>query len=147
MFAIRYPRATCLEEGQEEPFSFGKWIKLRESKSKKVAVIGVGHLVRELHKLVEEKNIDCTIYNSIFINPLDEDALKSLVSFDKIVIYDAYSTQGGLVSLVTLKLSQLKFKGLISAHCVPNVFVKQATISEQLESFGLLPEQILEDIK
>ena len=147
VFAIRYPRATCLEEGKEEHLSFGKWVKLRESKSKKVAVIGVGHLVRELDKLVEEKNIDCTIYNSIFINPLDEDALKTLLSFDKIVIYDAYSTQGGLVSLVTLKLSQLKFKGLISAHCVPNVFVKQATISEQLESFGLLPEQILEDLK
>ncbi|MBR0033747.1 MAG: 1-deoxy-D-xylulose-5-phosphate synthase [Bacilli bacterium] len=147
VFAIRYPRATCLEEGKDEQLSFGKWLKLRESKSKKVAVIGVGHLVRELDHLVEKEGLDCTIYNALFINPIDEEALSSLKDYDKIVIYDAYSTQGGLVSLVTLKLSQMKFRGLISAYCVPNVFVKQATITEQLESFGLLPEQIIEHLK
>lgn len=147
VFAIRYPRATCLEEGDKEQLSFGKWLKLKEGKSRKVAVIGVGHLVRELTNLVEEKGIDCTVFNALFINPVDEDVLQNLLSYDKIVIYDAYSTQGGLVSLVTLKLSQMKFKGLISAHCVPNVFVKQASITEQLESFGLLPEQILPDLK
>ena len=147
VFAIRYPRATCLEEGDKEQLSFGKWLKLKEGKTRKVAVIGVGHLVRELTNLVNEKGIDCTIFNALFINPVDEDALQNLLSYDKIVIYDAYSTQGGLVSLVTLKLSQIKFKGLISAHCVPNVFVKQASITEQLESFGLLPEQILPDLK
>jgi len=147
VFAIRYPRATCLEEGDKEQLSFGKWLKLKEGKTRKVAVIGVGHLVRELTNLVNEKGIDCTIFNALFINPVDEDALQNLLSYDKIVIYDAYSTQGGLVSLVTLKLSQMKFKGLISAHCVPNVFVKQASITEQLESFGLLPEQILPDLK
>ena len=116
-------------------------------RTKKVAVISVGHLTHELNQLVEENHLDCTIYNAIFINPVDEDALKSLLSYDKIVIYDAYSTQGGLVSLVTLKLSQMKFRGLISAYCVPNIFVKQATITEQLESFGLLPEQIIEHLK
>ena len=147
VFAIRYPRATCLLDGEDEQLSFGKWLKLCESKSKKVAVIGVGHLVRELDSLAKENNIDCTIYNALFINPVDEEALRSLLKFDKIVIYDAYSTQGGLVSLVTLKLSQMKFSGLISAHCIPNVFVKQATITEQLESFELLPEQVLEDLK
>lgn len=147
VFAIRYPRATCLENGQEEHFSFGKWIKLNEAKQKKVAVIGVGYLIRELAQLVSKNNLDCTIYNAIYINPLDEDALKNLLDYDKIVIYDAYSTQGGLVSNVTLKLSQLKFRGLILARCVPNVFVKQASIPEQLESFKLLPEQILDELK
>ncbi len=147
VFVIRYPRDICEQKSIKSNYSFGKWNLVKESKTKKVAVIAVGPLLRELEAFIEKENIDCTLYNALFINPVDEDALRSLLSYDKIVIYDAYSTQGGLVSLVTLKLSTLKFKGLISVHCVPNVFVKQASIKEQLESFGLLPEQIIADLK
>ena len=39
VFAIRYPRCTCLEEGSAEGLSFGKWIKLREAKSDRKSVV------------------------------------------------------------------------------------------------------------
>ena len=61
VFAIRYPRATCLAQGDNKSLSFGKWIKLRESSDKKVAVIGVGHLIRELNELIGKQNLDCTV--------------------------------------------------------------------------------------
>lgn len=148
VYVIRYPRSHCHYEGSSsDKVSFGKWNVLREAKQKKIAIIGVGPLLRDLEKLIEEERLDCTLINALFINPIDKECLDSLLSYDKIVIYDAYSTQGGLVSLVTLHLSQKKFKGVISAYCVPNVFVKQASIKEQLESFGLLPEQVLNSIK
>ena len=78
---------------------------------------------------------------------MDEEAINELLSFDKIVIYDAYSANGGLESVLVNKLSQKSYKGLISAHSIPLQFIKQASINEQLEEFGLLPEQIIKFVK
>lgn len=148
-FFIRLPRAIVKIEKDIKPaaIKFGKWEKLIDSKAKKIAVVGVGPLLRDLEKQLIDKKIECTLYNALYIAPMDEDAIDELLNFDKIVIYDAYSANGGLESVLVNKLSQKGYKGLISAHSIPLQFIKQASINEQLEEFGLLPEQIIKFVK
>lgn len=147
-FFIRLPRALKgIEQKEKISLPFGKWLKLKEDKSHKLAIVGVGPLLRELQDLLVKNNIECTIYNAIYLNPIDFDALKELSQYQKIVIYDPYSTKGGLVNSLMAELLTLNFKGAVSAYFVKNEFIKQASQKEQLEHYYLLPEQILEDLK
>lgn len=148
-FFIRIPR--CMVKHEETihalSYEYGKWPKLKESQNKKLAIVGVGPLLRELAKLIEENGIDCTIYNAIYIKPMDDAAISELTSYDKIVIYDPYSTQEGFVNALISNLSLKNFKGLISPFVIKNEFITQATVEKQLERYGLMPQQIIDLIK
>lgn len=147
-FFIRVPR-TYIEKSKPQPIKlkFGKWIELSNDKSHKLAIIGVGPLLRELESELTKNNIKATLINAIYVNPIDKNALSKLLNYKKIVIYDPYSTSRGLVELVMAELLALKFKGSVSAYFVKNEFIKQATIDEQLKSYHLLPKQIIKDLK
>lgn len=147
-FFIRLPRALKkVEERKDLSLQYGKWIKESEDKNHKLAVVGVGPLFRELQKLLETSDITCTLYNALYLNPIDEIAVEELLKYSKVVIYDPYSTQGGLVNSLMAQLFMRGYKGAISAYFVKNEFVKQASQKEQLEYYHLLPEQIIADLK
>ena len=147
-FFIRLPRD--LVNRQEDincvNCEFGKWIKVKED-SKDLVVISVGPYMRELEKLIVSNNVKCTLLNAIYVNPIDKTALDEVLGAKKIVIYDPYSTRGGLVNSVMAYLLENKFKGSISAYFVPNEFVKQGTIRQQMERFHITPEDVLEELK
>ena len=147
-FFIRLPRTlTAKQEGFNSVNSeFGRWMKLRED-SKELVVIGVGPLLRELDNLIAISSVKCTLINALYVNPIDEKMLDEVLLAKKIVIYDPYSTRGGLVNSVMAYLLEKKFKGSISAYFVPNEFVKQGTIRQQLERFKLTPEDVLKELK
>lgn len=147
-FFIRIPR--CLVKKQVGfnivNTEFGKWIKLTDD-SIETVVISVGPLMRELEELIRENNVKCTLINAIFVNPIDKTMLDSVLDAKKIVIYDPYSTRGGLVNSVMAYLLEKNFKGSISAYFIPNEFVKQGTIRQQLERFKITPEDVLKELK
>ena len=147
-FFIRLPRTLIAkQEGFNSVNSeFGRWMKLRED-SKELVVIGVGPLLRELDTLIANDCVKCTLINALYVNPIDEKMLDKVLLAKKIVIYDPYSTRGGLVNSVMAYLLEKKFKGSISAYFVPNEFVKQGTIRQQLERFKLTPEDVLKELK
>lgn len=147
-FFIRLPRSiTKIEENIKDiDLPFGKWMTLKESKSKSLAVVSNGPLLRDLEQLINERGIDCALYNALYAQPMDEEAIEELTSFDRIVIYDPYSTFKGLSEALTAKLSSRGYKGAISVYSIPNEFVKQATIDQQLEEFGLLPSQVADEL-
>ena len=147
-FFIRLPRSLV---NKQEGFNlvnleFGKWIKLSEG-SKDQVVISVGPLTRELERLINSEGVECTLINAIYVNPIDKNMLDEILDAKKIVIYDPYSTRGGLVNAVMAYLLEKKFKGSISAYFVPNEFVKQGTIRQQLERYHITPEDVLEELK
>ena len=147
-FFIRLPRTlTAKQEGfNKVNCEFGKWIKVREE-TKDVVVIGVGPLMRELALLLASEHVKCTLINAIYVNPIDIIMLDEVLDAKKIVIYDPYSTRGGLVNSVMAYLLEKNFKGSISAYFVPNEFVKQGTIRQQLERYKLTPEDVLKELK
>ncbi len=147
-FFIRLPRTlTTKQVGFNEVNSgFGKWIKVRED-SKDVAVIAVGPSLRELDALIATEGVKCTLINALYVNPIDKMMLDEILDAEKIVIYNPYSTRVGLVNNVMAYLLEKKFKGSISAYFVPNEFVKQGTIRQQLERYHLTPEDVLKELK
>ncbi|MFA5223165.1 MAG: 1-deoxy-D-xylulose-5-phosphate synthase [Bacilli bacterium] len=148
-FFIRYPRDLLKKNHliQEENHQFGKWIMECVANSKRVAVIAVGQLLRSLKELIIEADLDVTLVNALFLKPHDHEMLSSLSEYETIVIYDAYATEFGFVSYLKTKLCEMSYKGQIMSFAIPDVFVTQAKISEQLEEFGLLPKQVFEEIK
>ena len=120
-FFIRLPRdLVAKQEGfNEVNCEFGKWIKLR-NESKDGVVIAVGPIMRELEKCIADAGVKCTLVNAIYVNPIDKKMLDEFLDAKKIVIYDPYSTRGGLVNSVMAYLLEKKFKGSISAYFVPN---------------------------
>ena len=148
-FFIRYPRDLLKKNHliQEENHQFGKWIMERVANSKRVAVIAVGQLLRSLKELIIEVDLDVTLVNALFLKPHDHEMLSSLSEYETIVIYDAYATEFGFASYLKTKLCEMSYKGQIKSFAIPDVFVTQAKISEQLEEFGLLPKQVFEEIQ
>ena len=147
-FFIRLPR--CLTKKVKNinivNLEFGKWVKVKDE-SKDVVVISVGPILRELERALSEHKIKCTLLNAIYVNPIDKSALDEVLDAKKIVIYDPYSTRGGLVNSVMAYLLEKKFKGSISAYFVPNEFVKQGTIAQQMERYHITIEDVLKELK
>ena len=147
-FFIRLPRSLTkkVDELNRVNLKFGKWIKVKED-SKDVVVIAVGPIMRELESILNEQGVKCTLLNAIYVNPIDKSSLDEVLDAKKIVIYDPYSTRGGLVNSVMAYLLEKKFKGSISAYFVPNEFVKQGTIRQQMERYHITPEDVLKELK
>lgn len=147
-FFIRIPRTiTKLDENyKDEEILLNSWLHLKKDNSK-VAVVGVGPLLRELETLINEEKIDCNIFNALFLNKIDNLALNKLLEMETIFIYDPYSTELGLVDFLRSELFKNGFKGRLFSRCVENEFVTKATKNAQLEKYQLLPSQMVAFIK
>lgn len=147
-FFIRLPREISLYNKDEKKadISFGKWIKVSESKKKENVIISLGPVIQNLNKIIIENNLNIDLINAIYISPIDKEMIKSISNYKNIFIYDPYSTSGGLSTLIIQELINLNSKSNIKTFTIPLEFVKQGTIKQQLEDFNLLPEQIIKKI-
>ena len=147
-FFIRIPRTiTKLDENyKDEEILLNSWLHLKKDNSK-VAVVGVGPLLRELETLINEEQINCNIFNALFLNKIDNLTLNKLLEMETIFIYDPYSTELGLVDFLRSELYKNGFKGRLFSRCVENEFVTKATKNAQLEKYQLLPSQMVAFIK
>jgi len=146
VFAIRYPRENLLTvDNGIAQIPYGTWIK--EKSGKDIAIVSVGPVTKEIKTILEEKSLSVTLYNAIYVRPMDEKAVEELLKYKKIIIYNPYATAEGFANSLEAKLLESSYKGSIIKRTVPTAFIKQATIEQQRESFGLLPYQIIDLIK
>ena len=150
VFAIRYPR-DFVEEGMPlETISDLQYLRFRyerRTSSKKIAVLAVGPMEKKLLDLVEKAYLDVEIIDPVYLQPLQMDNLLPLLSFEHIFVYDAYSTKEGFASSVLTGLMELGYKGKVTVRAVPNQFVREDSYDNQLAQFGLLPTQIVEELR
>ena len=139
VFAIRYCKNCCMGEYPEESLPFGKWKE--ELLGKKVAIVSVGPETEELKELLKDKGV--TLVNAIYQKPLDEEWVKKLLAYDKVIIYDAYSVEGGFPQSLAAALMTEGYQGKVIIKAVPDTFVKHASVKEQKEEFELLPQDII----
>ena len=143
VFCIRFPRARLTLTGLEEETPFGKWKK--ELSGVKTAIVSVGPSTLELKELLESSKKNVSLFNAIYQKPMDEEIVdKELLSYDKVIIYDAYAVENGFAKELVARLVKNGYKGEIIVRAVPDVFVEHASQKEQLQKFELLPEQIIE---
>lgn len=145
VFAIRFPRECVVNTFNEESeLPFASWIK--ETDGKNTAVVSVGPVTLKLKELILKNKINATLFNAIYLRPMDEEKVNELLNYSKVIIYNAYATKEGFAQALEAKLISLNYKGTIIIKTVPTEFIKQATIQEQREDFSLTPEDILKII-
>ncbi len=145
VFAIRYPREffSVQTEGVKK-IPYGTWKVEIESRSKEVAIVSVGPITVELKNKIQELGKDATLYNAIYLRPMDENRILELLNYKKVIIYNAYATKEGFANSLESKLMDLCYKGKVIVKTVPTEFVKQATIDEQRELFGIKIDNIID---
>ncbi len=142
VFAIRYPREYFAIKGEEvKKIPYGSW-KV-ELEGKETAIISTGPITLKLKDALIESKKDATLFNAIYLRPMDDSKINALLSYSKIIIYDAYATKEGFSSALEAELIKRNYKGEIISRSVPTIFVKQATIDEQRQEFGLTVEDII----
>ena len=145
VFAIRYPRETFQNKVEEvKKIPYGSWKVELESKSKDVAIVSVGPITLKLRNKLEELGKDVTLFNAIYVKPFDTNKAKELLSYKKVIIYNAYATKEGFANALEAFLLDNKYRGDVVIRTVPTEFVKQATIDEQRAEFGLAIDEIID---
>ncbi len=145
VFAIRYPREYFSIQTEEvKKIPYGTWKVELEAKSKDAAIVSVGPITVDLKKKLLELDKDATLYNAIYLKPMDESKVLELLNYKKIIIYNAYATKEGFANALECKLMDLGYKGKVIVKTVPTEFVKQATIDEQREQFGIKIDNIID---
>ncbi|MCQ2772394.1 MAG: 1-deoxy-D-xylulose-5-phosphate synthase [Bacilli bacterium] len=135
--AIRFPRGNLLENKEEQtPVNLGEWDIIQEGKD--TAIISYGPHIQEL-----KGKVDATIINTLFLYPMDEEVLRSLLLYKGVIIYDPYGVEIGFAQDVECALRRLGYKGMITIKAIPNEFVAKGTVLQQEKRYGVDVESII----
>ncbi len=138
---IRYPNEKDIcESGCDFD---GKWERV--SSGKEATVLAVGPRMNDLANKIKEK-CDVEIINARTIKPLDKDMLNSIEN-KKIITLEENSLIGGFGSLIVDYFKEKNNTVSIKKYGVPDKFIKNASIDEQLIECGLTVENIINGIK
>ena len=142
VFAIRYPREYAFETNEPvKKIPYGSW--KQELLGGDIAIISTGPVTLDLKDELLKLKKSITLYNAIYLRPMDEEKIKSLLNYKKVIVYNPYATKEGFANALSARLLELGFKGNIHIVAIPDVFVKQATIQEQREELGVSLKDVL----
>ena len=143
VFAIRYPREFFSTKGDEvKKIPYGSW-KV-ELEGKDTAIVSTGPLTMKLKAALIENKKDVTLYNAIYLRPMDKAKVQALLKYKRVIIYNPYATKEGFANALESELFANKYQGEVIVKCVPSIFVKQASIKEQREEFKITVDDVLE---
>lgn len=93
-----------------ESFDYGKLRKIKDGND--IAIIGYGSVLEEAveaSNLLAKKNIHCSIYSIHTLKPYNKNALSEILKkYDKILIIEEHVQVGGLSSLISEVLVEVK---------------------------------------
>lgn len=150
--AIRYPnQVTDEEEGVSlQTRALGQGEVLKEGSS--LLIIALGHMneeALEIHDLLKKEGFECTVFDPIFVKPLDERKLTELLkTHDVILTLEEHSLETGLGSSINQFLIQNDhFVKKVINKGIPNRYMQQGSRLELLREIGLTPKQIVLELK
>lgn len=150
--SIRYPRGHC--EGLEMPEKItyiekGRSVCLKDGKD--IAVLSIGTIGNQVMKAVEageKKGLSICHYNMRFLKPLDTATIKEIArKFDKILTVEDGTVVGGLYSAVCEVVAGTGSGCRIKGLGIPDRFIEQGTVRQQMEECGIDSKSILEAIE
>ncbi|MEA4897150.1 MAG: 1-deoxy-D-xylulose-5-phosphate synthase [Christensenellaceae bacterium] len=150
--AIRYPRDACdMGPGMQErtALALGEWETLAAGRD--AVILAVGRMVEtalavsiELHG----KGLGVGVVDARFIKPLDTAMLKRLSTEALLLVtLEEGVLAGGLGAAVLRQLADWNAPARVMALGLPDRFVEQGTVAEQLGDCGLTMPQIAEAIR
>ncbi len=133
--AIRYPKRLLKEERGFD----GKWIALTDAESPKLYILAVGAALSAAAQEAATAAEGVTAVEVTTVKPLDMALLQQIAeSGAQVLTLEENVICGGFGQAVECALAELS-KGKTRVHMlgVNDCFVKHATISQQLEQFGM----------
>lgn len=144
VFAIRYPKELFNKNKVEkdENVEFGEWKTLHSGE--KTAIVSYGPIINKLVKEINKKNINITVYEAIYVRPILNKYVEELLKYERVIIYDAYSTEVGFANTLVANLVSKGYKGEVIVKAVPNKFINHSTIEEQRNELGISIDKIID---
>lgn len=148
--AIRYPNMST--EDSDEPLNFrplGKGeILLRGSEILIIALGKMTDIALNISKELSLKGFSSTVLDPVFVKPLDEELILSLIETHPFVVtIEEHSVVSGMGSIINHFLMSKGFSGCkVMNFGIPEMFVEQGSHLEILEEIGLTEEKILNEI-
>ncbi len=147
--AVRYPRGNGMGTAIDNNFTaleIGKGRIVRESESKKVAILNFGTMMP--YSLEAAQQLDATVADMRFVKPIDEALIRQLAeSHDVLVTVEENTIKGGAGSAVNEFLMAEKLMVPTLNIGLPDHFVAQGTQQEMHAELGIDGEGILAQIK
>ena len=149
---IRYPRGNCLGLTLPDEFkSIEKGKAERLSRGSDIAVLSIGTIGNQVIKAIEMLGQDSSKvshYNMRFLRPLDTEAVKEAASSHKVIItVEDGCVIGGLYGAVCEALANEGTSCRIFGMGIPDKFIEQGTVPEQLKECGIDAESICRAMK
>jgi len=142
VFAIRYPRDYLTNQAEEvKKIPYGSWKE--ELSGEDVAIVSVGPIIISLKRELLSLDKKVTLFNAIYLRPMDENKVNRLLHYPKIIIYNPYATREGFANCLEARLLELGYKGTVIVKTVETSFIDHATIDEQMKMQGLAIEDII----
>ncbi len=137
-FVIRYPRGLSTQKPSKIEFNeinIGKGERLK--KGKHIAIVSLGTTGNTALKLAEElekKDIFVSVYDMIFIKPLDENLIKEILTEHKhIITIEDNTIIGGMGSAIAEKISESNIDVKLTRLGIPDTFIAHGTQSQLIE--------------
>jgi 1-deoxy-D-xylulose-5-phosphate synthase len=119
--------------------------------SKKILLVSLGHMA-DVAFLVRNKlleiGLDATIFDPVFIKPLDHKQLHGLISeHDYLFILEEHAEKSGLGSIILSFINENQlFNKKVKIFGIPDRFFAHGTYKELIEEIGLSDNQIFDKI-
>lgn len=136
--SIRYPRACADERTPAEPVTFAKWEIIKPIAH--VNIVTYGSLVGLAVKVAEESG--CGLINARFPGLIDRDAVAAIKSAAGRVLV----AEDGICSLGERLKAEMPENAIVCL-AVPNEPVREGTIDQQRERYGLGISGLLQSVK
>ena len=148
---IRYPRGRGRNLDWEKPFkeiSIGKGTQIQEGS--KIAILCLGTIIENVKDAVAEVSQQVSIYNMLFLKPLDTQLLDTILEkYDTIITIEDGTIIGGLGSSVSDYAFAKAYTGKIKRLGIPDQFLSHGTTSQLQEEAGISVDaikQLLEEL-
>lgn len=145
-FVIRYPRGKTNKQSLTNIEAISpSWEQL--TYNNKGYLISYGPYIKDLEKIIEEENLDFSIINARYINPIDENLLRIILKTDKpIVVYEETHASGALYQKILDFMARENFHNKIKSLSAYNKVVKHGSILENREDANLSKDNIIKTI-
>lgn len=162
--SIRYPRGKIIglqtenqyfDQGEfnlsQNAIEVGKSRKILSQKGSKIVVLSlgaIGYNAIKAAEILKTKGIYIDIYDMVWVKPLDETTLKSVVeNYSFIITLEDGVITGGFGSAITEWLSDNGYKTQIKRLGIPDNWVYQGSVSELQKDCGYDVDSIVSAIE
>lgn len=146
--AVRYPRGGEPEESKKLTFRDAAYA-LYGDENADTLLVTYGRLCAEAVNacdVLKEKGTPVLVLALNQIRPLPEDALRRMQNAKRVCFFEEGLRAGGVGERTALCLLENGFSGRYCLTAVPDEFVAQATVAQQLRQYGLDAQGMVETI-